>query len=323
MKSPLLYAVGAGILSGLSLISVTTMNPLFVLLSALASIPIIVSILAFGLSYGLLSGVIASLLVLVPSSTGPMNSLMSMIFAVAPYLILSYLAHQYRTITDENDQQSVEWYPTGRLVLGAAIIAAILTSLLILSIAGSYTAYEQQIGQMADNYIKAQKSLELNLEKTAAFKRYAITFGPPFFAIAIFFQILLNFWLAAKVTKHLGWLSRPWPIIREMEPPANFILVFLAVIAIGILTPGIPSVIASTFTATFTIAYFFFGLAVIHSITLKLDFRTLALTSIYLSVFLLQHIAIILIAILGIGEPIFKLKQRVLSSKSDDKSDNE
>ena len=173
MKSPLLYAVGAGILSGLSLISVTTMNPLFVLLSALASIPVIVSILAFGLGYGLLSGVIASTLVLIPASTGPMNSLMSMIFAVAPYLILSYLAHQFRTATDEGGQQTVEWYPTGRLVLGAAIIAAILTSLLIISIAGSYTAYEQQIGQMADNYIKAQKSLQLNAEQTTAFKRYA------------------------------------------------------------------------------------------------------------------------------------------------------
>lgn len=323
MKSPILYAIGAGALSGLSLISVTTMNPLFVLLSALASLPVIVSILSFGMSYGLLSGIIASSMLLLAPSMGPMNSLMALLFTVAPYLILSYLAHQYRVYSDGDENQTIEWYPTGRLVLASAIIAALLTSLLILSIAGNYTAYEQQIGQLAENYLKAQKNLQPNVEQIAAFRKYSVTLGPAFFAGAIFFQIMLNFWLGAKVTKQLGWLTRPWPVLRDIEPPANFILIFLGIIAMGILMSGMPSVLASTFMATFTIAYFFFGLAVIHTLTAKLDFRFFVLTSVYLSIFLLQHIAVILIAIIGIGEPIFKLKQRVLSSKSDDNPDSE
>ena len=57
------------------------------------------------------------------------------------------------------------------------------------------------------------------------------------------------------------------------------------------------------------LAYVLQGLAVIHTFSRTVPFRGLMLTAVYLGIFLLGWVAI-LVAILGLGEPLFGLRAR-------------
>ena len=78
------------------------------------------------------------------------------------------------------------------------------------------------------------------------------------------------------------------------------------------------------FAGAFLIAYLLQGLAVIHFYTLGMPFRTVLLVVLYLSVLILGWVAI-LVAILGLGEPVFGLRGRAtaLPAKNDSNNDNQ
>jgi hypothetical protein len=73
--------------------------------------------------------------------------------------------------------------------------------------------------------------------------------------------------------------------------------------------PGLPGLVATGFAGALLFAFVLQGLAVIHVYSRGLMFRSVLLVAVYLGILLLGWVAI-LIAILGIAEPMLHLRDR-------------
>jgi hypothetical protein len=101
---------------------------------------------------------------------------------------------------------------------------------------------------------------------------------------------------------------RPWPQLDALELPGFVFLGFVASLVLSFL-PGIVGLIATGFAGGFLFAYVLQGLAVLHAYTRGMPFRSLLLASIYLGILLLGWLAIA-VAILGLSEPMLRLRER-------------
>jgi hypothetical protein len=73
--------------------------------------------------------------------------------------------------------------------------------------------------------------------------------------------------------------------------------------------PGLAGLLATGLAGALLFAYVLQGLAVLHAFTRGMAFRGLLLTAIYIGILLLAWVAIA-IAILGLSEPILRLRDR-------------
>ncbi|MGH1353434.1 MAG: hypothetical protein ACRBBN_21880, partial [Methyloligellaceae bacterium] len=253
------------------------------------------------------------------------------IATAGPVLILShltYLSRSYSTQEDNVTSSKVEWYPIGNLLFWAAIIASTLSVAFILNVGTSFDTYIKNVASFIDEVLKvvqeAQK-VTLSAKDLAQLKYTLAHYIPLMMGASVLLQIILNFWMAAKITQRSDMLARPWPDIRTIETPQAFFIIFAASLAVIAFVPGMPRLLALCFTGTFFLASVMAGLTVIHTITAHMEFRIVLLIALYMALFsmsLTLPVAFI-IAIFGVGEPIFKLKQRALERASRDKSDRE
>jgi hypothetical protein len=119
---------------------------------------------------------------------------------------------------------------------------------------------------------------------------------------------LFNLWLAGLIVDASGRSLRPWPRLDALELPNAVFLAFTASLIASFL-PGMIGLIATGFAGAFLFAYVLQGLAVLHGYSRSMQFRTLFLTSIYLGILLLGWVAIV-VAIIGLSEPMLRLRER-------------
>ena len=131
---------------------------------------------------------------------------------------------------------------------------------------------------------------------------------PAAFAIVWQCVALFNLWLAGIIVEASGRSLRPWPQLDALELPGFVFLGFVAALILSFL-PGIVGLIATGFAGAFLFAYVLQGLAVLHAYTRGMAFRSLLLASIYLGMLLLGWLAVA-VAILGLSEPMLRLRER-------------
>jgi uncharacterized protein YybS (DUF2232 family) len=73
--------------------------------------------------------------------------------------------------------------------------------------------------------------------------------------------------------------------------------------------PGLPGLVATGFAGALLFAFVLQGLAVIHVYSRGVPLRALLLAAVYLGILLLGWVAIV-VAIVGLGEPVFRLRER-------------
>ena len=93
-----------------------------------------------------------------------------------------------------------------------------------------------------------------------------------------------------------------------MSYPNKFALGFVASL-IGTFSPGILGIIATGFVGAFLIAYILLGLVVLHVLARFTPFKFALLGALYMGIILFGWVAIV-VAIVGIGDPIFKFRER-------------
>ncbi|HET9175731.1 MAG TPA: DUF2232 domain-containing protein, partial [Pseudolabrys sp.] len=97
---------------------------------------------------------------------------------------------------------------------------------------------------------------------------------------------LLNLWLAARIVKFSGRLSRPWPQLPAMTFPPTIIAALALAIALSFVD-GLLGIVAGVFSASLLLAYGVLGFAVLHAITVGMNMRGFVLALAYAAVIVL------------------------------------
>jgi hypothetical protein len=205
----------------------------------------------------------------------------------------------------------LEWYPPGRIVGWAALIAGLLAGILVLTIGYDQEAYRDTIRQILEH--STLKELDRNgtvftEEAIASLSSVLARALPAAFAVIWLTITLFNLWIAALIVDASGRALRPWPDLRGFELPNLLVPIFAGALAASFL-PGLPGLLATGLAGALLFAYVLQGLAVIHLYSRRLPFRAVLLTAVYLGILLLGWVAIV-VAILGLAEPLLGLRQR-------------
>ena len=93
-----------------------------------------------------------------------------------------------------------------------------------------------------------------------------------------------------------------------MTYPSTFALGFVASLLLTF-APGLISIVATGFAGAFLLAYVLLGLVILHTITRGSGARPFLLMILYCGIVFFGWVALI-VAIIGIGDPVFKLRAR-------------
>jgi len=205
----------------------------------------------------------------------------------------------------------LEWYPPGRLVVWAGVLAALVVVVAIPNFGtdaesfrvGLRTAlgrmFGAESGSGADNPISATGMG--NLDRL-------VQFLPPAAAVIATITNVFNLWLAARVVKFSGRLTRPWPALAAMTFPKLALPALALAVALSFLDSMI-GIVAVVLTAGLLMAFGVLGLAVLHAITRGINARPFLLGGIYASVMIFGW-PILALSVLGIFETAFEIRAR-------------
>ena len=310
MIATIFVALAAGLASALMFASITSGALISLLLINLAPLPLMVA----GLAWGPLGALIAS--AVATSVIGGLFGLSyCMAFVLTNALPACWLSHlvllarpQAKSAASANQDEALEWYPVGRILFWIVILATLITTATLLTMGSDGPAIQNTIRrgwtELLDSAGFASSAATLDL---------LVLIAPVGAEIAAVIMLTLNLWLAAKIAATSGRLPRPWPDLKSTALPSLTIAALGAAVAFCFLG-GLPAILAQVLTAGFSIAYAMTGFAVLHTLTLAMKSRIFLLGCTYAIVAAFAW-ALLPIALLGLADAIFGLRQRYLRSR--------
>jgi hypothetical protein len=316
-----LIGIGAGVAAALLFASVSSGAWLAVLLFYLAPLPMMIA----GLGWSHWAALIAAL-----SGALALGAIFSSVFFVAflagagmPAWWLSYLAMLARPAsggagggTGAPPVATLEWYPPGRLVLWAALLGALMVVAAVPTLGLSGEAFHAALSEKLTELFRAQTELApdapLTLPGVSDPKRlieFLAEAIPPAAAVIATITNTVNFWLAARVVKFSGRLTRPWPVLADMRLPRSVPALLAVAVALSFVG-GLLGLIAGVVGASLLMAFGFLGFAVLHAITQGLRARGFLLGSAYGAVLVFGW-PILALCLLGLIDTIFDLRGRL------------
>ena len=305
-----LIGLGAGAASALLMATMASRSPFALFLVLLAPLPIMIAAVTWT-HWTALFGALAAAVALAFAFGEPLWLPIYLVGAGLPAWWLGYLALLARS----DPGGSVEWYPTGRLVLWCAIIAAIIVFIMMWNV----RIDEQQF----------EAALKLALERVAAeygksapdFTRMDVkrvsemiaSFVPPATAALITLAYALNLYVAGRVAGLSGRLKRPWPKLSELRFPKLAPALFAVSLAAWFM-PGTLGAAGAIVSGAFIMAYAMLGFAVLHEITRNLGIRPLVLTAAYFVV-IAAIWPVFFMTILGLADSIFDFRRGVSAGR--------
>jgi len=306
MAQNVLVGLGAGAAAALLFASVASGALVSILLFYLAPLPILIAALGWSHWSGLLAAVTAS--ACLGLAFGTLFFAAFLIGIAVPAWWLGYLAMLARPADGAGGD--VEWYPPGRLVLWAAALGAVAITVGLLQLgtdeasirsslkAGLEHGLRQETGASAE----APVSLPGISDPEHLLDLFAVAI-PPVAATAAVLILTLNLWMAGRVVKLSGCLTRPWPSIPAMTFP-RWAPALLALAAAVSFMPDLAGLIASLFAAALLVAFTMLGFAVLHALTRGVPGRTAMLSGAYAFVAVLGWPALVAVLV-GLGESVF------------------
>jgi hypothetical protein len=305
-----LIGLGAGAASALLFASVASGSPLAFVLANFAQLPIMLAAIGWTHHAGIAAVFVACAgLALFTGSTVTIAFLLGI---GLPAWWIGYLALLARPGADPD---SVEWYPVGRIVVWAAIAAALVIAITLLRYgldAGQIEAGIRRELERALRFLSGTPSggpLALpGVKDPDRLIDVLVLVVPPLKATALTATSLLNLWLAALIVRVSGRLKRPWPQIAQMTYPP-FAPMVLAVAVAGTFLPGAIGIVSGIFSASLLLAYALLGFAVLHAVTVGLNGRSFLITGVYFTVGLFGWPALVM-SMLGLAETMLALRAR-------------
>jgi hypothetical protein len=316
MPLPLIIGAGSGLVSAALFASAATATAFAGVLFYLAPLPLCLAGLGWGGMAALFSALTGT--VVIAASLGPATAAVFALSIAAPTALLTHLTLLSRPAATPHGQVigALEWYPPGRIVGWAALMAGLLAGILVLMI-GDQEAYRESIRQILEHSTLKELDRDGTLftqEAIASLSNVLARALPAAFAVIWLTITLFNLWMAALIVEASGRALRPWPDLHGFELPNVFVPIFAGALAASFL-PGLPGLLATGLAGALLFAYVLQGLAVIHVYSRGVPFRAILLAAVYLGILLLGWVALV-VAILGLAEPLLGLRQRGQPPKS-------
>ena len=311
MAIPLLIGAGAGLIAAALFASAATATALAGILFYLAPLPICLA----GVGWGWMAAMLAALTgtIVVASVLGLATGGIFALAVGSPIATLCYLALLSRPVApvQNGGSATLEWYPVGRLVGWAAIMAGGLAGIMVLMLGYDTETYRDSIRDVLQH--SALKELDkdgtlINENTIGGLSSMLARALPAAFAIIWQTIALFNLWLAGVIVDASGRALRPWPRLDAIELPDAVFLAFTGSLLASFL-PGLVGLVATGFAGALLFAYVLQGLAVLHAYSRGMPFRGLLLAAVYLGILLLGWVAVVM-AILGLSEPMLRLRER-------------
>ena len=293
MVQMVLVGLGAGAAAALLFASVASGSLAAVILFYLAPLPIVIA--ALGWSH--LAGLIAA-----AAATAAIAVLSGIFFLAVPVIAfgawwLGYLALLARPASN-GAGGALEWYPVGRLVLWAGVVGTLVVAATVPNFGTDQESLQAALRKTYERILRDQSVIDM-----------LVVAVPP--AAAVFSTVtnLFNLWLAARIVKISGRLTRPWPDLAALTLPAPSAGLLAAAIA-GSFLPDLAGVLSGAFAASLLMVFAVLGLAVLHAITRGMAGRAVMLTGVY-GVTIVLGWPILAISILGLAEAALNIRGRV------------
>ena len=307
-----IIGIGAGAAAALLFASVTSGTLLSIPLFYLAPLPIMIA--GLGWSYwaaltAALTGALALGVVF-----GAVFVFAFLAGAGVPGWWLAYLAMLARPAGGH--EGPLEWYPTGRVVAWAAILAALLVVVAIPNLGTDGESFRAGLHDALARMLRVQTGAPADTPLTLPggtdperFINFLVSVIPATAAVLATLTNLFNLWLAGRVVKFSGRLTRPWPQISAMRFPPMLTAALVLAIALSF-AGGLIGVVGSIFSASLLMAYGVLGFAVLHSITQGMNSRPFLLAGTYLVVLMIGWLVLAL-CLLGVLDTMIDVRARV------------
>lgn len=319
MRPTSLIGLGLGLVAAVVFASATT-GPLFARFLLLFITPLAIALagLGWGWRTAALAGTVGTALVFVFST--PAVAAAFALTQAAPMAVLTYLALLSRPtdaagqLPDDANAPALEWYPPGRIVIWAAVLAGVMAIGTLALLGNDLDQLRRSLGDVIKQALPAalpegQTPVQLSEAETAALADIALSILPGASALSWMSSLLFNLWLAGRITLASGQLGRPWPDLAALTYPAGTPLAFGALL-LGLMIAGYPGLVASAMAGGLFLAYLLLGLAIVHYTTRGQPWRPFALWALYGSLIVLNIWIWIVVAILGLAETVLHLRAR-------------
>ena len=314
MMQIVLIGLGAGAAAALLFASVSSGSWLSVVLFYLAPLPMMIA----GVGWSHWAALIAALTGAVALGL-VFNSVFFFSFLAAagiPAWWLSYLAMLARPSGDgagAAGTPTLEWYPPGRLVFWAALLGALVVLAAIPNFGVTGESFHAGLSEALTRLFRMQAGTApdapLVLRGVSDPNRvinFLVEAIPPAAAVIAMITHSINLWLAGRVVKYSGRLTRPWPALAAMRLPRATAIAALAAVAVSF-AGGILGVIAGVLSASLLMAFGFVGFAVMHTVTQGMQGRAFVLGAVYGAVLVLGW-PMLALGLLGLIDTVFDLR---------------
>ena len=247
-----------------------------------------------------------------------------------PVIAICYLAQLNRTVSARSGlpmtgrstapersppemSQTIEWYPLGRLVAICVVLAGTIAFLSVLLFGLDIDSIRALIRKLVETVfvqqipgLKDRRVEEPELQALTEITLYAF---PATMALTWLGTFLLNLYLAGRLTLASGRLPRPWPELSAIHYPTGFGLGLAVALTLAVVLDGFPALLASGFAGAMLLGYLLLGLAILHDVSRGRPARTPMLLGIYIGLFVLNPWAGLLVALLGLLEPLLPFRR--------------
>jgi hypothetical protein len=315
-----LIGIGAGAAAALLFASVTSGTWLSIPLFYLAPLPIMIA----GLGWSHWSALVAAL-----AASAALGAFFGGVFLFAflagagiPAWWLGYLAMLARPGENHGgadgaaaSSAALEWYPPGRLVVWSAALAAIIVIVAIPNFGSDAESFHAGLHNALARMLRIETGITADgpisvpgVSNAARLIDFLVVAIPPAAAVLATITNVINLWLAARVVKFSGRLTRPWPQLAEMTFPRLTAAALALAVALSFVD-GLIGIIAGVVAAGLLMAYGVLGFAVLHSITQGIASRAFLLAGVYASVIVFGW-PVLALCLLGLVEAALNLRAR-------------
>jgi len=280
-----LIGIGAGAAAALLFASVTSGVLLSIPLFYLAPLPIMIAGLGWSHWSALTAAITAALALGI--AFGPVFFVAFIAVAGLPAWWLGYLAMLARPAA--NGATTLEWYPPGRLVVWAAILATLLVVAAIPNFGLDADSFRAGLRHTLASILRVETATPadtpLSVPGVSNADRlidFLVSAVPPSAAVVATLTNVFNLWLAATVVKFSGRLNRPWPPLAAMTFPRPVIAVLAGAIVLSFVG-SLVGIVAGVLSAGLLMAYGVLGFAVLHAITRGMASRIFLLAGVYIA----------------------------------------
>ena len=297
MVQIVLVGLGAGAAAALLFASVVSGSIYAIFLFYLAPLPILIA--ALGWSH--VAGLIAA-----ASATAVIAALSGVFFIAVPVIAFGAWWLGYLTLlarpSANGGGTSLEWYPVGRLVLWGAVIGTLIVAAAVPHFGTDLASLQAALRKTYERLLPEKSVIDL-----------LVVAVPP--AAAVFSTItnLVNLWLAGRIVKISGRLTRPWPDIAALTLPAAASGLLAAALA-GSFLPDLVGLLSGALAASLLMAFAILGFAVLHAITRGLGSRPVVLAGTYAATFVFGW-PVLLMSILGLADAALDIRRRVAGKR--------